>query len=135
MHQDLASGHSIDIVPLSGLKAKHRDAFEGAPKLYIKFAEDGTPDLSNMPISMTIGKVQKYGLMAALISDWSFTDEAEIKLPVPRWTGDEIENVDSFGEIPIDDMNELDDLLAPYLDKVRRKPDPKGTTTGGSTGT
>jgi hypothetical protein len=136
MHTDLASGHYIDITPLAGLKAKHKDAYEGAPKLFISFKEDGTPDLSNMPVSMSIAKVQKYALFATLLTDWSFTtDDGSTKLPVPHWTGESIDDLESFGEIPIDDMNEIDDLLEPYLAKVRRKPDPTRTTTASSTAT
>lgn len=136
MRVDLPSGHFIDIAPVSGLKAKHKDAFEGAPKLYIQFKEDGTPDLSNMPVSMSISKLQQYALLATLVSDWSFTaDDGVTKLPIPRWTGDSIESVESFGEIPIDDANDIEDLLQPYLAKVRRKPDPTRTTTASSTGT
>ncbi|HUN38470.1 MAG TPA: hypothetical protein VMU95_41295 [Trebonia sp.] len=137
MHVDLASGHSIEITPITGLKAKHRDAYEGAPKIYMKFNEKGEPDMSGMPLSMSLAKLQRNALMATLISGWTFrVDDEDVTspiLPIPKWTGMEIENDESFGEIPLDDFNEITDLLQPYIDKVVRKPDPKETTTAGST--
>jgi len=140
MRKEFGSGNWIDIAPVQGLKAKHRDAYEGAPKIYIKFREDGSVDMSDMPLSMTLAKLQRNGLLATLITDWSFESTSDdgiptgTKLPVPHWNGTEIEGNESFGEIPIDDMDELEDLLQPYLKKVQRKPDPKKTITGGSTG-
>jgi hypothetical protein len=133
MHVDLMSGHSIDITPLSGLKAKHRDAYEGAPKIYMKFDDDGNPDLSDMPLSMSLAKLQRNALLATLISAWTFTDDNGAALPVPKWADNEIANDWAFGEIPLDDFNEIEDLLKSYLAKVTRKPDPKETTTGVST--
>jgi len=136
MHVDLTSGQSIEVIPIQGLKAKHKDAFTGAPKLFIQFDKDGNPDMSALPFSMSIGIIQRNALMAALLTGWSFTlDDGVTPLPLPRWENDEITNMDSFGEIPIDDFNEMEQIFAPYVDKCRRTPDPKGTTTGSSTGT
>lgn len=134
MHVDLASGHSLEIVPLSGLKAKHKDAFEGAPKLYVKFDQNGEADLSNLPLSMTLATLQRNALLASLISSWSFTQDDGSPLPVPTWDGNEIANVEAFGEIPLDDINEIEDIIEPYIAKIKRRPDPKGTTTASSTG-
>lgn len=136
MHIDLKSGNWIEIVPVSGLKAKHKDAFEGAPKLFITLDDQGNPDLSKMPLSMTIAIVQRHALLASILSGWSFTQDDGSPLPVPRWTRDDaVSSLDAFGEIPLDDWNEIEDLLKPYLAKVQRQPDPKETTTGSSTGT
>src|SRR5580692_2813093 len=138
MHVDLASGHSIEITPITGLKAKHRDAYEGAPKIYMKFNEQGEPDMSDMPLSMSMAKLQRNALLATLVSAWSFrVDDEDVSsplLPVPRWTGMDIENDESFGEIPLDSFDEIEDLLKPYISKITRKPDPKETTTAASTG-
>lgn len=135
MKYDLASGQWIDIVPLQGLKAKHRDAHDGAPKLYMKFRDDGTPDLSGMPVSMSVAKAQRNGLLASLLLGWSFTADDGVPLPLPGWANDEIVNDDSLGELPLDDFLEIEGLLAPYLEKVQRRPDPKTTTTAGSSAT
>jgi len=134
MRVDFPTGHWIDIVPIQNMKAKHKDAYEGGPKFYLKFDDQGKPDLSGLPMSMTIAKLQRNALMASLISDWTFTDDYENKLPVPTWDGAEIHQMESIGEIPIDDILFLEDLLAPYIAKAQRKPDPKTTTTGSSTG-
>lgn len=140
MRVDLASGHYIDIVPLGGLKARHRDAHDGAPKIYIQFDDAGNPQMSGVPISASIATLQRDGLLSTLISGWSFTDDPDggtsgQPLPLPHWTGEEIENHASIGDIPLDDFYEIEAILQPYLEKVRRRPDPKETTTGASTGT
>lgn len=134
MHVDLPSGHWVEITPVSGLKAKHRDAHDGAPRFYIKFDEDGKPDTSDLPISATIATLQRDALMATLISSWSFTTDDGVTLPVPHWDGEVTQGREAFGEIGLDDWDCLLGVLEPYLAKVRRKPDPKGTTTASSTG-
>jgi len=138
MHVDLKSGHSIEITPVAGLKAKHRDAYEGAPKIYMKFNEKGEPDMSDMPLSMSLAKLQRNALLATLISAWTFrVDDEDVNsplLPVPKWTGVDIENDESFGEIGLEDFDQIEDILKPYLAKVVRKPDPKETITAVSTG-
>jgi len=142
MRITLESGNWVDILPVQSLKAKHRDRSDGAVKLYVQFDDQGNPDLSGMPLSMSLATVRRDALMAQIISDWSFVidpdEENSPKLPVPYWDAekDEIAYVLSYGEIPLDDFNELVEVhLAPYLEKIQRKPDPKGTTTASSNGT
>lgn len=148
MRHTLTSGEWIDILPIQALKAKHRDRTDGVVKLYIKLDKDGNPDLSAMPLSMSLQTVRRDALLAQLITAWSFTlveydpdgnvvEGTAAALPVPYWdsTKQEIACEASFGEIGIDDFSEIEDILAPYLAKIQRRPDPKGTTTGSSNGT
>ena len=149
MRIDLKSGQWVDILPITAIKAKHKDATEAAVKLYVKLDANGNADMSGMPFSMSIIKAQQHVLMAMAILDWSFTasltdakgepvEGTEHPLPVPVWHADgaegRIDNEESFGEIEIDDWNELEEIIAPYMEKVRRRPDPKGTTTRNSSG-
>lgn len=139
MRHTLTSGEWIDVLPISGLKAKHKDAVEAAIKMYVSIDENGKPEMKDMPFTMSIPKAQRNVLMAMCISAWSFTIEDGAALPVPQWHADGdmglIENEDSFGEIGIDDFNEIEEWFEPYLAKTRRRPDPKGTTTANSSGT
>lgn len=150
MRHTFESGQWIDVVPIQGLRAKHKDAADAAVKLYVAFDKDGVPDLSSMPFSMSIAKARRNVLLAMLINAWSYTlcqltddgapvDGSEVPLPVPVWHADGaqgfIENEESLGELSIDDFAELEDFFAPYLAKIQRRPDPKGTTTAGSSGT
>lgn len=151
MRHTFESGQWIDVLPIQALRAKHKDAVDAAVKMYVAFDEKGQPDLSSMPITMSVAKAQRNVLMSILISAWSFNSSmtdpdtgepvpgTEIPLPVPVWHADGaqglIEGEDSFGEIEIDDFNELELFFAPYLEKLRRRPDPKGTTTDDSRGT
>lgn len=149
MRHILTSGQWIEVLPIQGLRAKHKDAAESAIKLYVAFDDKGQPDLSNMPLTMTIPKAQLHVIMAMCITSWSFelvtvdneSGEESVQglLPKPQWQAEgptgTILYEDSFGEIGIDDWAELEDFFGPYMEKVRRRPDPKGTTTASSNGT
>jgi hypothetical protein len=135
---ELSSGNWIELRPIQTLKQRDKDVYDGAIKLYVDFDDEGKPDMSRMPLSMSIQKVRRNALFARLVVAWSFTADDDITpLPVPRWISDDagVENEDSIGDLPIDDGDEIWELMAPYITKCDRKPDPKGTTTDGSNGT
>lgn len=150
MRHTFESGQWIDVLPIKALKAKHKDAADAAIKLYVSLDKNGQPDLSNMPVTMSIAKARQHVLMAVCLTGWSFTttdlddegvpvDGTERPLPVPVWHADGAQGLitdeDSFGELDIDDANALEDFFVPYMDKIQRRPDPKGTTTQNSSGT
>lgn len=142
MRHTLTSGEWIELRPIQALKAKDKDAYEAIAKIYISFDADGKPDMSKIPFSMSLASLQRVALLSRLLIGWSFkyaTDDDEVPaelrgqpLPLPRYENEEVTNAETPGEIPIDDWLEIEDILDPYLVKVRRKPDPKGTTTGPS---
>ena len=149
MRVTFGSGNWIDVLPIQGLKAKHKDAAEASIKMYVSFDKDGNPDLSGMPFSMSIAKARRNAVMAMCITNWSFTTQqldpegvpvegTEMLLPVPQWTADGAQGLiqyeESFGELDIDDMTDLETFFAPYMEKLVRKPDPKATTTSSSNG-
>ena len=149
MRHTLSSGNWIDVLPIQALKAKHRDRADGAVKLYVQFDDQGNPDLSKMPLSMSLQAIRRNALMAQIITAWSFTmidydDDGQVKpgtddqpLPVPYWDGASqgIVYEDAYGEIGLDDFAEIEEILAPYLAKIQRRPDPKEMTTENSNGT
>jgi hypothetical protein len=67
-----------------------------------------------------------------VVEGWSYD------LPVPELGDDgQVTGLDSFGELPLDDFDELERLLAPFEEKLARKPDPKApaaATTSSSNG-
>jgi hypothetical protein len=137
MHYEFKSGESMEIRPLQSLKAKDRDAYEAVVRVFIKFDDEGKPDLSELPFSMSLAALQRNALISRLVKGWTFKDDDGQPLPVPTWNGsmDEVTDSGSVGEIGIDDFDELMEVLAPYITKVTRKPDPKETTTGDSRST
>jgi hypothetical protein len=138
MQHKLESGHTVEMRPVKGpggLRAKDKDIYEASIKLYVTFAEDGTPDMSKIPFSMSLERIRRDALIARVVKGWSFVTDDGAPLPVPYWEADEIHNGESIGEIELDDFDELMTLMAPYVAKVQRTPDPKGTTTASSNGT
>lgn len=140
MRHTFESGEWIELRPVSNLKAKDKDVYAAAVKLYVEFDDSGKPDMSSVPFSMSIPAIQRDALLARLMlggDGWSFTTDGGDPLPVPVWNEDleRLENHESIGELPLDDWNELEALLQPYIDKVKIKPSPKPTTTENSTGT
>lgn len=138
MRHDLSSGDWIDIRPLQSLKQRDQDVYDGAIKIYVTFDKDGNPDMSKLPLSMSLQKVRRNALLARLLIGWSFKIEGtEEPLPLPRWISDDqgMEHDESVGELPIDDAHEIWAIVQPYIEKCDRKPDPKAMTTSGSNGT
>ena len=134
MRADLPSGATIDYVPVQELKGKHKRLLDRHTKLAVPAGvldEDGKVDrdaiMAGINMFAFIADKQD-ALWALLIDKWSYD------LPVPDLVSGEIENADSFGEIPLEDYEEIERLLAPHAEKLARRPDPKGTTTSASNG-
>ena len=128
MRHDLTSGQWVDMRPVQDLKVRDQEVYE-APltDFEIGFGEDGKPDLGERKFSMKIPKLQRRALLCRLLTAWSFD------LPRPMWEGG-IENEESFSELPLEDWQEIEALLEPYVEKIKLKPDPKGSRSGTSTG-
>jgi hypothetical protein len=129
VHRDLKSGASIDIKPLQDLKGKDRARFERAVRFELPVNDEGELDRA-MGVALRLDgrEVRRNAAIACFITAWSFD------LPVPGLDDlGRITSAESIGDYPIDDELELDEILQPYLDKLRR-PDPKETTTSSSNG-
>ena len=124
-----ASGAWVEHRPIQDLKAKDKDAVSAAVKMVIPLTEDGEFDRSQgMVFSGAMQLAARDACIARVVTGWSW------ELPVPYFEAGEVHGGESIGELPIDDFNELEDLIAPYLAKLRQRPNPKGATTSASSG-
>jgi hypothetical protein len=124
----LASGAQIEHRPIQDLKAKDKDAVSNSVKMAIPVNEDGEIDRSQgLMMSGAMQLAARNAVIARVITSWPYG-------PVPHYEAGEVHNAELIDEIPIDDFNEIEELIAPYLRKLRQKPDPKkGTTSSSST--
>jgi hypothetical protein len=126
---ELASGAWVEHRPIQDLKAKDKDAVSLSVKMVIPLTEDGELDRSQgMAFSGAMQLAARNACIARVITGWSY------EWPVPQFEAGEVTWTESIGEIPLDDMNEIEQLLEPYLAKLRQRPDPKKGITSGSNG-
>jgi hypothetical protein len=125
----LESGAWIEHRPIQDLKAKDKDAVTTAVKMVIPITEDGEFDRSQgMVFSGAMQTAARDACIARVVTGWSY------ELPVPYFEAAEVHDGESIGEIPIDDFNEIEELIAPYLAKLRQRADPKKGITSASNG-
>jgi len=123
MRTTLTSGAEIEHRPVQDLKAKDKDAVSLSVKMAIPITEDGEIDRSQgLLMSGSMQLAARNAVIARVITKWPYG-------PVPRFEAGEVHDAELIDEIPIDDFNEIEELIAPYLAKLRRKPDPKATTS------
>lgn len=123
------SGAWVEHRPIQDLKAKDKDAVSLSVKMVIPLTEDGELDRSQgMAFSGAMQLAARNAVLARVVTAWSYD------WPVPHYEAGEVHGAELIDEIPIDDFNELEELLAPYLAKLRQKPDPKGAITSASNG-
>lgn len=129
MRTDLASGAWVEHRPIQDLKAKDKDAVTLSVKMAIPVTEDGEIDRSQgLLMSGAMQLAARNAVLARVITGWSYD------APVPYFEAAEVHNEESIDEIPLDDFNEIEALITPYLAKLRDRPDPKGATTSASNG-
>lgn len=129
MKTELASGAWVEHRPIQDLKAKDKDAVSLSVKMAIPITEEGEIDRSQgLLMSGSMQLAARNAVLARVITGWSY------EWPVPYFEAAEVHNEESIDEIPIDDFNEIEELLSPYLAKLRQRPDPKGATTSASNG-
>ena len=129
MKTELASGAWVEHRPIQDLKAKDKDAVSMTVKMAIPINEDGELDRSQgLSMSGSMQLAARNAVIARVITGWSY------EWPVPYFEAAEVHGAELIDEIPIDDWNEIEELIAPYLAKLRAKPNPKGATTSTSNG-
>lgn len=136
MRTDLESGAWVEYVPIQELKGKHKRLLDRHTRLAVPpgaIDKDGGVDMDALmgAIDMFAFSADKQdALWSLLITGWSYD------LPVPDLVAGEVQNVDSLGEVPLDDYEEIARLLTPHAAKLARQPNPKAkgaaTTTGSS---
>ena len=131
MRTTLTSGAWVEHRPIQDLKGADKRALARIGKPEVVLTPSGEPDLGSMLGGMDIMTWvadQQDAVWALAITAWSWEH------PVPAFDGAGVTGVEVFGELPLDDYEELETLFAPFLAKLTRKPDPKGTTTSSSNG-
>jgi hypothetical protein len=123
----LASGAWVDMRPVQDLKVRDREVYEAPLDFEVGFTPDGKPDFEGRKFSRSIIRGQRRALFCRLATAWSY------ELPRPFWAGG-IENEESFVELPLEDWDEIDRLLDPYIVKINGKPDPKDSQSATTTG-
>lgn len=135
MRHDLESGAWIEITPLQDLKGKDRDRFDKVIRFALPLTEAGDLDaIRTVAERLDMREVRRDAAMACFITAWSFETAPGEPLPVPGL--DELGRIarpEVIGDYPLDDENAIEEILAPYLVKLRR-PDPKETTSSSSNG-
>lgn len=138
MRTPLESGAWVEHVPIQDIKGKHiRDYARAGALSSIDgdvVDDDGNVDVRAIVEGTDLGERQEVkhdALWAIVISGWSYES-----LPVPKYdrgagaaTGTEV-----LEEIPGDDYAEIERLLEPFAKKLAARPNPKGATTSGSSG-
>lgn len=135
MRHDLTSGAWIEIIPVQDLKGKDRDRFNRAVRQEVPLDDEGGFDRqAAVTQRLNDGEVRRNAAIACFITAWSFTRDDGTPLPVPGLDDNgAITSRDSIGDYSLGDEDEIEDILQPYLAKLRR-PDPKEATTSTSNG-
>lgn len=133
MRTTLTSGAWVEHRPIQDLKRKDKQLLAGfkRPNLQGALTPDGKVDMAAVLAGMDVMSYVADGedfCWALVLTAWSYD------LPLPAVHEGELLNAASIGELPLEDGEELEALFAPYQDKLRRQPDPKGTTTSASNG-
>jgi hypothetical protein len=135
MRHDLESGAWVEMPPLQDLKGKDRDRFELAIRHQLPVTEDGEFNaIRGAAERLNIRDVRRNAALACFVTAWSFEAADGTPLPVPGLDDlGKIARPEVIGDYPLADEDQLEELLAPYLAKLRR-PDPKETTSSSSNG-
>ena len=124
MKTTFESGAWVEHRLIQDMVAKDKDAVSLSVKMAIPITEDGEIDRSQgLLMSGAMQLAARNAVIARVITAWSYV------APVPYFEAQEVHDAESIDGIPIDDFNELEALIAPYLDKLRQRPNPKATTT------
>jgi hypothetical protein len=132
MRTTLTSGAWVEHTPIQELRGKHKRNLDRVGKPRPVFGAGGEYDqaatMSGMDV-MGWQAARRDAVWAMVITGWSY------ELAVPELgDGGQVADVDSFGELPLEDFEELEALLKPFEEKLARRPDPKGAITSGSNG-
>lgn len=138
MKTTLESGAWIEHTPIQDLKGAHRRKIDrvGRPRV----AAGAIDDSGHIDAGALVAGVDIMAFMAArhdalwalLITGWSY----DLPLPSLEEAADglAVSGAESYDEIPLDDYDEIEKILAPFGEKLARRPDPKNSTTSASNG-
>jgi len=126
------TGEWVELIPLADLRIKHKKKLFAITNAIVPLNAEG--DFDKAAITSRYGGWQAYqahhsstqfaALAALVVTAWSWD------VPVPQITDGALIHAESVDEVPL----ELEDLLAPYLTRLTRDPDPKEVTSSSSNG-
>lgn len=132
MRHTFGTGEWVDLIPLADLRIKHKKRLLAVSNSIVPMNGEG--DVDTAAILERHGSWQAYealfastrfaALTALTVTAWSWD------VPVPQITDGALVHAESIDEAGL----ELEDLLAPYLTRLTRAPDPKEVTTSSSNG-
>jgi hypothetical protein len=127
MRTTLTSGAEIEHRPIQDLRAKDKDAVTMSVKMAIPVTEDGEIDRSQgLQMSGAMQLAARNAVISRVITKWPYG-------PVPTFGAGEVHGAELIDEIPIDDFNEIEELIAPYLAKLRQRANPKAAAAATTT--
>lgn len=133
MRTTLSSGAWIEHRSIGELKGSDKRVLDRVGKPQVAVGPDGEVDVQSMVGGMDIlGYVtsKQDACWALIITGWSY----DLPVPVLDKTTGVLTGAETFGELPLDDFDEVEALMDPYIVKLSRRPDPKGSTTSSSNG-
>ena len=132
MRHTFGTGEWVELIPLSDLRIKHKKKLYAATNAIVPMNAAG--DFDAAAVISLHGSWQAYtalhdatrfaALCALVVTAWSW------EAPVPQITDGALIHAESIDEVPL----ELEDLLAPYMTRLTRDPDPKEVTSSSSNG-
>ena len=132
MKHTFQTGEWVDLIPLADLRIKHKKKLYAVTNSIVPLNSEGS--FESAAVISRHGSWQAYqalhsstqfaALIALVVTAWSW------EMPVPQITDGALANAESIDEVPL----ELEDLLAPYLERLTRDPDPKEVTSSSSNG-
>lgn len=134
MRTTLESGAWVEHVSIQDVKGKHIRAYRRAVSLHVPgeaVGDDGDIDRRALVTGLDLGERREArgdAVAAIILTAWSYD------VPVPDLEGYSVVNGESLGELPADDLIEVERILEPFAAKLDDKPDPKEATTSASNG-
>ena len=134
MRVDLPSGGWVEIVPIQDLKGKHVRTMARVAKMRMSrddVDDDGEVDVGGLVERMDLADMDEArhdALWALLIEKWSF----DFNVPQLDRASGKVSGAEVLDDIDVDDYAEIDKILDPHSKKIRRRPNPKTSTTTGS---
>ncbi len=132
MRHTFGTGEWVELIPLSDLRIKHKKKLYAATNAIVPMTVSG--EFDPKAVIEQHGSWQAYNdlhsstqfaaLVGIVVTAWSWD------MPIPAVINGALVNAGSIDEVPL----ELEDLLAPYLTRLTRDPDPKEVTTSSSNG-
>src|ERR1700761_5377558 len=112
MRSTFTSGAWIEHTPVQELKGKHKRGLNkvGKPQPVFRGGEfDQEATVSGMDV-MGWTEARRDAIWSMMLTAWSF----DLPLPQFDWATGTVASAESFGELPLADLDELEALMAPF---------------------